>query len=533
MPNDAAAAAASLPLLVAAWAERDPDRKVLTFEDQGREETRTYRTLWDNARRLALTLTEYGVSAGDRFAVLLQNHPEFVEAMVAAGIVGAAIVPIDPRTRGEKLAFMLRQAGCKGAMVGSYSLPSVLEQKHALSNLSWIGVVEDVPGAGLAVPGLEVFTMAQVARQPVRDLPIHAIHEPDLMQIMYTSGTTGDPKGVMITHGRFMGAARGGAPLFGYRADERPYTGLSLTHGNAQFVTLAPTLYMGLSALFSRKFTKSRLWDLIRRHRATTFSLLGGMSTAIYSEAPKPDDADNPVRFVVSAGMPAAIWEDFARRYDIEILEFYGAMEGGMTIKPIGQGPIGSCGRVVSGQVARVVDEDARDVSPGTPGELWFRPADGTPATVAYFDNPAAAAAKVADGWLHTGDVVTMDEEGWVFFLYRKGGGIRRNGDFINPAFLEKTVAEHPDVIDVSVFGVPAASAAPGEMDVVAAVVVRDPGRVDPSSIFGWCSGRVEANMVPSYLMVMPELPKTASEKVQPARLAELFGTRAYPVYLP
>ena len=139
------------------------------------------------------------------------------------------------------------------------------------------------------------------------------------LQIMFTSGTTGDPKGIVGSNYRFCAAVMLGHFL-GYQPDERPYTGLSLTHGNAQSVTLAPALHMGLRAVYSRRFTRSKLWDVRRAHGCTTFSILGGIATAIYSEAPRPDDADNPVRMVVSGGMPAVLWEAFEDRFDLRIL---------------------------------------------------------------------------------------------------------------------------------------------------------------------------------------------------------------------
>lgn len=518
-----------LPALVAEKARSHPDLEVLTFEDGGREEVRTYRQLWENALRVALALRERGVGKGDRFALLMQNHPEFVETMVAAGILGAVFVPIDPRTKGEKLAFMLRDAGCAGVVCGNYVLDAVLDGGMEVPTLAWVFVLGELP---VSIPAnIHAESLARIYRLPVIDIPLAEQSEGTPMQIMYTSGTTGDPKGIVIRHGRFNFAARQGELVFGYRPSDRPYTGLSLTHGNAQFVTLAPALKMGLRAVFSRKFTKSRLWEVIRKYGCTTFSLLGGMVTAIYSEPMRPDDADNPVRFVVSAGMPKAIWADFARRFDVQIFEFYGAMEGGMTINPVGEGPVGSCGRVVPGLQARVVDALQRELPPNTPGEIWFRPADGSQVVVEYFNNPRASVAKTEGGWLHSGDVVTMDEDGWVFYQHRLGGEIRHNGDFINSAWLEKTIAEHPEVADVAVYGVPAASGAPGEMDVVAALVPMDGKAIDHRSVFAWCRQRVEANMVPGYLQIVPELPKTASEKVQPRFLTQMFHDRTAPVF--
>ena len=518
-----------LPALIADRARTQPELDVLTFEDEGREEVRCYRQLWENSLRIAAALRESGVKPGDRFALLLQNHPEFVECMVAAGILGALFVPIDARTKGDKLAFMLRDAGCAGVVCGNYALANVIAGAGDLPHLAWVYVLG--PSSEAIPSRLRAGTFADIYRREPAAMPIAAQGERDPMQIMYTSGTTGDPKGILIRHGRFVFVAKAGELVFGYSASDRPYTGLSLTHGNAQFVTLAPALKMGLRAVFSRRFTKSRLWDVIRKHGCTTFSLLGGMATAIYSEPARADDADNPVRFVISAGMPAAIWGAFARRYGVKIFEFYGAMEGGMSVNPIGEGPIGSCGRVAPGLVAKVVDEAGRELPYDVPGELWFRPADGSASVVEYVNQPLASAAKTEGGWLHTGDVVTMDNEGWLYFHYRKGGGIRRNGEFINPAFLERLIAEHPAVADVAVFGVPAPSAAPGEMDVVAAIVATDGQKIDPREIFAWCRERAESSMVPSFLMLVPELPKTASEKVQPRFLVQMFAERSAPVY--
>jgi crotonobetaine/carnitine-CoA ligase len=154
-------------------------------------------------------------------------------------------------------------------------------------------------------------------------------------------------------------------------------------------VTLGATLTFGLSCVISRHFTKSRLWDVIRDYGCTTFSLLGGMTTALYAEPQRPLDGFNPVRHMVSAGMPAAIWERFEERFGVRILEFYGAAEGRITVNPIGVGPVGSIGKTIPSQQCRIVDDAGNDCAPGTPGELWIRPADGSP-----FNYPEASAQK-------------------------------------------------------------------------------------------------------------------------------------------
>jgi len=514
--------------LIAARAQENPDLDVLTFEENGAVETRTYRQLWENGQRLAAGLASVGVRQGNRFALLIQNHPEFVELMVASAILGSVFVPIDPRTRGDKLAYMLRDSGSVGMVCGSYSIGDALAVLGECPDVKWAAVIGDVAWEEPPVP-VHALTTWLTASLPSPLLPVAVQSEVEPMQLMYTSGTTGDPKGIVVPHGRFGAVSGHGEAVFGYRAGDRPYTGLSLTHGNAQFVTLAPSIKMGLRAVISRKFTKSRLWDIVRAHGCTTFSLLGGMVTAIYAEPVKPDDADNPVRMVVSAGMPAAIWEAFEQRFAVQIFEFYGAMEGGMTIKRVGEGPVGSCGRAAPGLVAQVVDEDGNETPRGSSGELVFRMEGGPFPPVTYHNNPDASAKKVVDGWLHSGDIVHMDADGWVFYEYRKGGGLRRNGDFVNPAFVERTLAEHPQVDDIFVYGVPAANGAPGEKDIVAAIVPA--GDADPLSVFAWAKERLEANMVPTYLQFVPQIPKTASEKPQERFLIDMFNAGDAPVH--
>lgn len=511
--------------IVRSYAQSRPDHAVVTFEGARvrPDDVRTYRQLWDNGQRLARGLLGLGLRKGQRFALLMANDVEFVEAMVAAGITGTIFVPIDPRARGKQLVHLLHSVDCAGVIAADYALPNLAEVRAELPGLRWAVAVETDESVAPLSQFAGVRGYVEVLIDADADLPIEADDPDSPMQLIFTSGTTDDPKAIIMTHRRFADTARLARSLFGYAADERPYSGLSLTHANAQLVTLGSSLANGLSCVLSRRFSKSRLWDITRKYNCTTFALLGGMTTAIYAEPPRADDADNPVRFVISSGMPAGLWTDFEKRFGVQLLEFYGAAEGGLTIKPVGVGPAGSIGKVVPTLQYRIVDENGNDCAPGEPGELLFRPIDGSPFVVEYWGNPAASAAKCADGWLHMGDIVREDPDGWLFFERRKEGGIRRNGEFLNPALLEKTIAEFPDVDDVYVYGVPAASGAPGEKDIVAAIVPRDPSLFDPQAFFRACRADLDANLVPTYVHVLDQIPKTASEKPQERFLIQAF----------
>jgi len=523
--------------LIAIRAEQKPDLDVLTFEhlslDGGAtpDEVRTYADLQCNANRIAAELIRRGMSKGYRFAIMMRNHPEFVEAMIAASITGCVFVPIDPRTRGDKLGFMLRNSGCHGVICADYCAAQVAVVRDQTPDLSWILALES--GESGAVPlssitGAESLNKAM--SKPVETVEPVAVELSDPLQIIYTSGTTGDPKGIVGDTMRFGGTGMLGG-FYGYQDDERPYTGLSLTHNNAQATALCPSLMMGYRAVFSRRFTKSRLWDVVRHYGCTTFSLVGGIATAVYSEPEKPDDSDNPVRMVVSGGMPLAIWEAFEKRFDVKIFEFYGASDGGgMAYKPVGEGPVGSCGKPMAGIIMKILDAQGNECEPGVVGEICCRPEQGD-ASVEYFGNPDASGKKIKDGWNHSGDMGHMDRDGWLFFDYRSGGGIRHNGDFINPAYVEKALAEDRQVDDVFVYGVTAASGAPGEKDVVAAVIASNNATFDAADLFARCREKLEPNFVPSYLQLVTVIPKTASEKPLERVLKDAFSAGSENVF--
>ena len=512
-------AAETFAQLIQQRAREQGDFQILTFVDEanGTVETRTFDQLLENAGRLVSYLKARGLKSGDRFGVLLANHPEIVEALTAASLMGAVMVPIDPRTRGQKLAFVLGDSQCRGVLCADYNSGNV-EQVRQDTPIEWLLCLGEQYDA-------EVMTLDASAGDP-------AVNSMSPLQVLYTSGTTGDPKGIQKYNAELLTVAGALPTVMGIQPDDVLYSGLSLTHGNAQAFTLGAALGAVVPAVFSRKFTKSRMWDTIAEYNCTVFTLLGGMTTAIYSDSEKPDDADNPVRLVVSAGMPSAIWADFARRFDVTLFEVYGTAEGGLFWND-GSGPVGSFGNINNTllHVSRIVDESGDDCAPGQMGELIWQHSSGQTVSVSYLNKPEASVAKTEGGWFRTGDIVHADSEGWLFFDYRAGGGIRRNGDFINPGFVEKVIAEHPAVNDVYVYGIPSANGVPGEKDVVAAIVASGAGQLPAADIFAVCREKLEANFVPSYLQLVDIIPKTASEKPQERFLLERFSVDAQGVY--
>jgi acyl-CoA synthetase (AMP-forming)/AMP-acid ligase II len=514
-------------------AEEKPEGLALVFENGGLypDEKLTYADLVGNTFKVAAGLKQSGIGKGDAVALVMRNHPEIVYAMGAANLLGMIAVPIDPRSKGEKLGYMLENSKAKAVITTADLLPEVEAVVKSITAIEkiWLNLRLDAD-ASLAD---RYATINELIEGPTVLEIADRVDDPSLpMEIIYTSGVTGNPKGVVVKASRTLMYTVLAQMVWGYTQDSVVYTGLSLSHGNAQAVTLMGAMSLGIPAVISQRFTKSRIWDVCRQYGCTSFSLLGGMMSGIYNEPPKPDDADNPVEVVISAGTPVAIWEDFEKRFNVKILEWYGAVEGGFAYKPIGEGPIGSFGKPIEGLMeAIIVDENDDEVPAGTIGELLMRAKTAKP-EVEYYGKPKDSEDKTRGGWLRTGDMVHSDGEGWLFFDYRKeGGGLRRSGDFIIPSYVEKVIGDHPDVSEVCVYGVPAASGAPGESDLVAALAPFTGKSLEPEEIFRLAAKGLERNSVPSYLQFVEEIPKSASEKYLDRLLKDEFSPDAANVY--
>jgi len=513
-----------LSRIVRSEAQRDPDRLVLVFENGTLPAERvTAGQLAVRGNQVATALASAGLRRGDRVAVMMRNNPEFVYALIANAQLGLPTVPVDPRARGDKLAYFLGFAECAALITADYVLAD--EQVAAVIAASGVRTFVVSTPEGRAA-GLNGTAAGQLLNEvldggELPDLGEHVTDPATPWLLAYTSGTTGDPKAIEFNHERLL-FYRLLPRQFGYQPDDVAYTGLSIGHGNALVATLMPAVWGVIDhSVLSRWFTRTRLWDVCFEHGVTTWSNLGGIATAIYSQPSSEHDRDHRVRLVISAGMPREIWRAFEERFGVKVLEWYGTMEGGFACNPVGVGPVGSFGKPPEGLVEMdVIDENSRPVPVGRIGELVVRPAGGE-ARLTYFKNPEASARKVRDGWLYTGDMVTRDAEGWLYFAHRReDGGLRKAGEFISEGFIRKVLAEDPDVTDVHIYGVPSRSGAPGETDIVAAVVPRDPATFDADALFARCTSRLELSHVPDFIQVVEDLPRTASEKVQARFLA-------------
>jgi len=409
---------AVLSRIVRRRAEREPDRVVVVLENGSRPAERlTVADLAVRGNQVAGALAEAGLGPGVPIALMTGNCPDLLYALVGAAQLGLPAVPVDPRARPEALAAILGRTDCGAILVDE----SVLADRDVAAVIARSGaqpLVVGSPGRSEG-PSLGPLMAEVLDGQGTPDVGERVVDlaEPWLLQV----GTTWakGPRLLQVSHERQLWLRQIPGHL-GYRFDDVAYSGLPATHPNALMATVLPALRGQIDrAVLSRQFSTARLWDLCIAHGVTTWSSHGELASAVYNEPSTDRDNAHGVRLVVSVGMPREIWRAFEQRFDVRVLEWYGTLEGGFACNPAGVGPVGSFGKPPADLVMDVVDAHGEPVPAGSIGELILRPV-GSAAAVTYYRDPEASAGVVEDGWLRTGDLVTRDANGWLYFVQHK-----------------------------------------------------------------------------------------------------------------
>lgn len=497
--------------LVARAGERFGDRPYLSFALE--ERALSFAEAADGAARVAGGLGALGVGPGDRVLLMLRNRAEFALGWLGAATLGAVQVPVNVDYRGVFLEHLVDVSGAATLVVEGDLLDAIEASLPRLRSLRTVIVVGDprpLPGVRV-VPFGELLAGAPSAVHPGRVQDAAAIH--------FTSGTSGVSKGAVVPNGAVHLLCSRNRELLGLDAGSVYLTELPLFHINAQ-MTVYAGLLTGGRARIERRFSATRWLERVRASGATHTSLLGVMLGFLLAQPQAEDDAANPLAVAWTVPYTTAAAVTFRERFGLErVVTSYGSTELGMVARRGGSadGEEGSAGRVDDAHYeALVVDEDGAVVPPGEVGELLVRPR--RPWTVAreYAGMPGETIRAFRDLWFHTGDAVRLDEDGSLWFVDRAAERIRRRGENIASAEVERVLLEHPDVRDAAVVAV--RSEAAGGEDEIKAVLVGDVGA---DEIWAWCDERLPYFAVPRYVELVDELPKTPTAKVQKTALRE------------
>jgi fatty-acyl-CoA synthase len=474
-------------------ADLHPDKVALI--DDGRDLTLTYADLEEQVRRLAAWLSANGVAEGDRVAMLAGNTTHMFEALFACAKLTAILVPLNWRLAVPELQFIV--GDCRpGALLYEDTYAPAVSQL-------------DVPVKLQLGPDYEA---AKAASDPAAVHPVSADLD-DPWAILYTSGTTGKPKGAITTHGMFFWNAVNIGNAVGLTFDSTNLNVLPTFHSGGLNLYTTPCLHIGATSINLREFNPERLLHHLTSGQVTHFFGVPSIYQFL-AEHPGWEEADlSKVRSWACGGaaMPVALLERYAAR-GVVIRQGMGMTETSPTIfltdEAHAMAKAGSVGKPVLHTEIRIVSEEGVDLPVGEIGELWVRGPNVTPG---YWERPEANQSSFTDGWLHTGDAARADEEGYVYLVDRWKDMFISGGENVYPAEVEQVLFHHPNVLDVAVIGVP--DERWGEVG-VAIVVPRDPASFDPDDVIAFCSGKLARYKTPKRVETIDALPRNAAGKV-------------------
>lgn len=506
--------------LLRAAAASNPARPFAIFPDHGGYRM-TYAAALAEAQAVARGLRGIGIGPGARVAVYLPNCPAYVRAWMAALLGGLVDVTINPGLRGAALAYGLNKARVDAVITdrdGLAGLATVAEMPRAIPVL----VLEDnadgsarppvaMPWGGWAAPGSE---------RPATDDSGAPFPDGDalgLASIRFTSGSTGLPKGVMMSQAHMLASARMFCHMTGLDADGVMYTCFPVHHVFSTVTGILAALCAQTTVVLARKFSASHYWQHVRDHGVTVAHVLDAPAAILLANPPSDQDRAHRCRvmYTTSVAMP-----QFEERFGVKILPLFDMSE--LTV--VAYYPPGvprrdkSCGVSSSLFDIAIVDDEDYPLPAGSEGQIVVRPRVPHVMLLGYFDDAELTVQRLSNLWFHTGDRGVLDADGYLFFRGRLGDRIRRRGANVSAAELEVVASRHPAIAEVAVIGVPASL---GEDDIKICASLKEGAALSPRGLLDHMAGELPASLVPRYVEIRTNFPRTDTEKIRKAALRD------------
>lgn len=501
----------SLLALLRVAAREAPDRECLRIGDR----SYSLRQTVAEVEAVARGLRALGIEPGDRVGLMCDNRPEALFTWLGVNAARAIDVPFNAEARGRLLAYLVQDAAPR-VLIGTDDYLQVLADTVIEAPEYVVRI-----GGGSAPPFGERAThlcfdeLVALGTGSTQVLPEPRADE--IATIMYTSGTTGPSKGVMVPQRYYPAQGDHARRLMGVRADDVILCVQPLFHIDAR-AFLATAWAAGGTIVVGRRFSVSAFWDQVRAEGATIFSTIGTMVWMLFKEEPRSDDRKLPARLAICSSTPGEILHDFEKRFGVDVIEAYGMTECVLiTSAPAGKTVPGRVGHAIPELEVRLVGDGDEPVATGQVGELVYRPREPFMMMQGYWAKPEATVEAWSNLWFHTGDLMREHPDG-LEYIGRKKDSIRRRGENISAWEVEQALSAHAQVREVAAIGV---ASEVGEED-VAVLVVAMPGQViDPAELVAFAARDLPRFAVPRYVEVVDSLPKTPSERIEKGKVRE------------
>ena len=494
------------------YADREfGDRPFLVQLEAGGRREFSYATFARLIHRAANAFTGLGIGPGDTVVLQIGNSPEMLTALFGLTGIGAIAVPVSLEATESELLRVYRACRARWAVVEHSRLADhrAIRDRHGVGDRALLSVhgPEDDPAS------FEGRCRAQSDEPPA----VPGVTSESVAELLYTSGTTAAPKGVMITHANLAFSGHYGVWQTSLRGDDRLFTTMPACHSNFQLAALTPVLVAGATLVMADHYSASHFWQQVQQERATVVQLIAMMARTLLLQPPSATDGRHQVREALYF-MPLSDTEkvEFERRFRVRLLNSYGSTESigwAVTDPPQGERRWPSVGRAGLGYEVGIFDPQGRELPAGEVGELRIRGVPGRTLMKGYFDDADATAAALSpDGWLRTNDEGLMDADGWFYFVDRSVNLIKRAGENISAREVECVLTAHPLIAEAAVIGVPD----PVRDKAVKAFVRLVPGaRIDVAEVQSFCRDRLAAFKVPEFVELVDDFPRTASLKIE------------------
>jgi long-chain acyl-CoA synthetase len=484
----------NLATILTESAERDPSHPAVKLDDV----ELSYGALDEASALVAGLLHDRGVARGDRIGIMLPNLPYFPICYYGVLRAGAVVVPMNVLLKHREVAFYLSDSGAKLVF-------------------AWEGFAQDAE-AGAREAGSECVVVSpgkfeqEFAQHEPRADVVETADDDDAV-ILYTSGTTGTPKGAELTHSNLLRNCQVARDMFDMGSEAVTLGALPLFHAFGQSCAMNAMIIAGGTLTLLPRFDAGKALEIIQRDGVNVFEGVPTMYGALLHEPDRESFDTSTLKLCVSGGaaMPVEVLRGFEEAFDCKVLEGYGLSETSPSASfnhPDRERKPGSIGTPIDGVEMKVVDDQAREVPAGEVGEIVIK---GHNVMKGYWNRPDATAEVLRDGWFHTGDMAKVDEDGYLFIVDRKKDMIIRGGYNVYPREIEEVLYEHPDVREAAVVGIPDEQL--GE-EVGAAVVLKDGGGVSAEDLQQYVKGEVAAYKYPRRIWFVDDLPKGPTGKI-------------------